>query len=200
MVETGLYDVDCGADGHGYLLAYDNVTRARRWSAVDDILGVLAGGADNHCLAALGTAQIDRDGNLNSTRLAGALLVGSGGACDIAASAEEVVVMTRLIPGRLVDDIEYVTSPGRAVRSVVTDRCVLTRPADRPGAAAWTIASLVASPEIATVEHGVAALQRACPWRLAPADGLGFAAPITREESRLLDVLDPTGRYRQRAG
>jgi acyl CoA:acetate/3-ketoacid CoA transferase alpha subunit len=211
MVETGLYDVDCGADGHGYLLAYENLIRARRWSAVDDILGVLAGGADNHCLAALGTAQIDRDGNLNSTRLGGRLLVGSGGACDIAASAEEVVVMTRMIPGRLVDDLEYVTSPGRSVRSVVTDRCVLTRRMDRAaagppgeaapdrGAAAWTIASLAASPEIATVALGVAALERACPWHLVPADGLAFAAPITNEETRLLDVLDPTGKYRQRA-
>ena len=106
MVETGLYDVDCGVDGHGYLLAYDNVVRARRLSAIDDILGVLACGADNRCIAALGAAQIDRRGNLNSTRLGGKLLVGSGGACDIAALVEEVVVMTRLSPGRLVDDVE----------------------------------------------------------------------------------------------
>jgi acyl CoA:acetate/3-ketoacid CoA transferase beta subunit/acyl CoA:acetate/3-ketoacid CoA transferase alpha subunit len=203
MVETGLYDVDCGADGHGYLLAYDNLTRARRWSTVDDILGALAGGADNRCLAALGTAQIDRDGNLNSTRLAGKQLVGSGGACDIAATVADVVVMTRLVPGRLVDQLEYITSPGRAVRSVVTDRCVLTRPGqpeadDRAGA--WTIASLTATPEIATIALGIAALERDCPWRLAPDPGLAFVAPISPEEARLLDALDPTGKYRHRAG
>jgi len=208
MVETGLYDVDCGPGGHGYLLAYENIARARRLSAVDDILGVLVCGADNHCIAALGAAQIDRDGNLNSTRLGGKLLVGSGGACDIAASAEEVVVMARLAPGRLVDELEYITSPGHAVCSVVTDRCVLTReaPAQRSAAGAWTIASLTGpSPATPTeaagaVARGVAAIRRDCPWPLEAAGGLAFAPPISRDEARLLDVLDPSGRYRQRAG
>src|SRR5215510_2104162 len=144
MVETGLYDVDCGVEGDGYLLAYDNVVRARRLSAIDDILGVLACGADNRCIAALGAAQIDRRGNLNSTRLGDKLLVGSGGACDIAASVEEVVVLTRLAPGRLVDEVEYITSPGRAVRSVVTDRGVLTRLGRRDARGErWTIASAI---------------------------------------------------------
>ena len=200
MVETGLYDVDCGAAGHGYLLAYDNIARARRLTAVDDILGVLACGADNRCIAALGAAQIDGDGNLNSTWLGGKLLVGSGGACDIAASAAEVVVMTRLLPGRLVDQLEYITSPGHGVRSVVTDRCLLTRPAPRDaGRGPWTIAQLAAAPG-ATIAQSLAALERDCPWPLAPAPDLGFAPPITRDEAHLLDVLDPTGKYRHRAG
>jgi len=207
MVETGLYDVDCGVDGHGYLLAYDNITHARRLSAVDDILGVLACGADNHCIAALGAAQVDRDGNLNSTRLGGKLLVGSGGACDIAASAEEVVVMTRLAPGRLVGELEYITSPGHGVRSVVTERCVLTRArprgpgdADRASNASWTIASLAPTSPDTTIASSVAAIQRDCPWSLVAATDLELAAAITDEEAHLLDVLDPTGKYRHRAG
>jgi len=207
MVETGLYDVDCGVDGHGYLLAYENITRARRLSAVDDILGVLACGADNHCIAALGAAQIDRDGNLNSTWLGGKLLVGSGGACDIAASAEEVVVMTRLAPGRLVGELEYITSSGHGVRSVVTERCVLTRArprdlggAERASTAPWTISSLAAAGPEASVASSVDALQRDCAWSLTPATDLQFAAPISHEEARLLDALDPTGKYRHRAG
>jgi hypothetical protein len=217
MVETGLYDVDCSAGGHGYLLAYDNVIRARRLSAIDDVLGVLACGADNYCIAVLGAAQIDRHGNLNTTWLGGKLLVGSGGACDIAASVEEVVVLIRLAPGRLVDDVEYVTSPGHAVGSVVTDHGVLTRPAPElasgggnggPSARAgrgrrgetWTIASLIATEPDQTIERGVAALTRACPWTLVPAGDLGFAAPITADEARLLDALDPAGTYRRRAG
>jgi acyl CoA:acetate/3-ketoacid CoA transferase beta subunit/acyl CoA:acetate/3-ketoacid CoA transferase alpha subunit len=201
MVETGLYDLDCGPDGHGYLLAYENMARARRSSAIDDILGVLVGGADNRCIAALGAAQIDPLGNLNSTRLGGKLLVGSGGACDIAALAAEVVVMTRLGPGRLVDELEYITSPGHAVRSIVTDRCVLTRPDPRdPHAGGWTIASLLPAPAADTVAGGLAAIERACPWRLTPAADLGFAPPITEDEAHLLEILDPTGKYRHRAG
>ena len=45
-----------------------------------------------------------------------------------------------------------------------------------------------------------AALERDCPWHLVPDPELAFAAPITPEEARLLDLLDPTGKYRQRAG
>ncbi len=202
MVETGLYDVDCGPDGHGYLLAYENWARARRLTAIDDILGVLACGADNHCIAALGAAQIDRRGNLNSTRLGGKLLVGSGGACDIAASAEEVVVLTRLATGRLVHEVEYITSPGHGVRSVVTERGVLTR-ADAD-TTTWTIASIAAPGSEAhaaseAIEHACQALQRDCPWRLIAAENLAFA-PITHDEAQLLDALDPTGKYRHRAG
>jgi len=205
MVETGLYDIDCGADGHGYLLAYDNVVRARRLSAIDDILGVLACGADNRCIAALGAAQVDRHGNLNSTRLAGKFLVGSGGACDIAALVDEVVVMTRLLPGRLVREVEYVTSPGRHVGSVVTDRGVLTRPGPRDGGPAsrgetWTIASVIGSEPAQSLDGAVATLAHDCPWPLVAADALRFAPPITADEAHLLGTLDPTGKYRQRAG
>lgn len=200
MVETGLYDIDCGADGHGFLLAYDQAARARRLTGIDDVLGVLACGADNRCIAALGAAQIDRRGNLNTTRLAGQLLVGSGGACDVAASVEEVVVLTRLLPGRLVDAVDYITSPGHAVGSVVTERGVLTRPVPRGGCdrgEVWTIASLAAGEPGQAVERSIAALVRDCPWPLVSAGDLGFAAPISADEARLLDALDPAGKYRQ---
>jgi acyl CoA:acetate/3-ketoacid CoA transferase beta subunit/acyl CoA:acetate/3-ketoacid CoA transferase alpha subunit len=192
MVETGLYDVDTGPGGHGYLLAYDNMVRARRVSAIDDILGVLVGGADNRCLAVLGAAQIDRRGNLNSTRIAGKPLTGSGGACDIAAAAAEVIVMTRLAPGRLVDHLDYLTSPGHAVRSIVTDRGVLVRDPDDPTSPTWRLSS-------PWDDDARVAFARDCAWPLAsdPADP---AAPITSEEARLLDTLDPTGKYRHRAG
>lgn len=185
MVETGLYDVDCGPDGHGYLLAYDNWTRARRLTAIDDILGVLAGGADNRCLAALGAAQIDRHGNLNSTRLGDKLLVGSGGACDIAALAHESVVLTRLVPGRLVDEVAYITSPGHRVRSIVTEHGVLAR-----GDSGWAIASVTRDPALDT-----AAFTRACPWPLQPTSPPVIALA---DDARLLATLDPTGTFRHR--
>jgi acyl CoA:acetate/3-ketoacid CoA transferase alpha subunit len=200
MVETGIYDLDCGPDGHGYLLAYDNIAHARRLTSIDDILGVLGCGADNRCIAVLGAAQIDRRGNLNSTRLAdGRILVGSGGACDIAAGVDEVVVMTRLGPGRLVDRVDYLTSPGRAVRTVVTDRGVLTRRGD-----AWTLAAL-APPTVPValgpddIDDQVAAIRRDCGWDFDTATGLDADPPIDDGERQLLTLLDPDGTYRRRS-
>ena len=109
-------------------------------------------------------------------------------------------MLTRLLPGRLVDAVDYVTSPGHAVGSVVTERGVLTRPAPRGGrdrGETWTIARLPAGEPGQTVEHSVAALVRDCPWPLVTAGDLGFAAPISADEARLLDALDPAGKYRQ---
>jgi acyl CoA:acetate/3-ketoacid CoA transferase alpha subunit len=147
MVETGLYGVDCGPDGDGFLLAYDNLARARRLTDVEDVLGTLGCGADNRCLAILGAAQVDRHGNLNSTRLGnGEILVGSGGACDIAALVDEAIVLMRLAPGRLVDKLPYVTGAGRAVRSLVTDCGTLVR-APQAGGDRWSADALAASAE-----------------------------------------------------
>ena len=192
MVEIGLYGVACGPEGHGYPLAYDNVRHARRLTSIDDVLGVLSCGADNRCLGALGAAQVDGDGNLNSTRLAdGRMLVGSGGACDIAAAAAEVVVLTRLEPGRLVTRLDYRTSPGRAVKSVVTDRGTLVR-----GDGGWQLASLSS---VSGAADDRAAIERDCAWPLTFAADLTHAAPLTTREAELLTTLDPDGLFRGRA-
>jgi acyl CoA:acetate/3-ketoacid CoA transferase beta subunit len=53
--------------------------------------------------------------------------VGSGGANDVASRAEACVVVTLARPDRVVGEVGYVTSPGRNVVSVVTDRGILRR-------------------------------------------------------------------------
>lgn len=65
----------------------------------------------------LSAAQVDRFGNLNSSRLqrpgrAPLQLVGSGGACDIALLASQVLIMMPHDPRRFVERVDFVTSPG----------------------------------------------------------------------------------------
>lgn len=64
----------------------------------------------------LGGAEIDRYGNLNTTRVrAGGReirLPGSGGACDIACMSDRTVVLMAHEPRRFVEAVEYNTSPG----------------------------------------------------------------------------------------
>jgi acyl CoA:acetate/3-ketoacid CoA transferase beta subunit/acyl CoA:acetate/3-ketoacid CoA transferase alpha subunit len=137
MVETGLADVECGPTAHPFLLAAANMRQAGRLSSIEDVLGTLTCGAANECLGVLGAAEIDRAGNINSTRLAsGELLVGSGGANDIASSCREVVAVVKCERARLVPRVHYVTSPGRAVLQIATDRCILSRETPQSG---WSI-------------------------------------------------------------
>ncbi len=93
-----------------------------------DMLGVMSllqsGRVD---LGFLGAAEVDRFGNLNSTKVVGRRssvdgsrtpgedfirLPGSGGACDIASLAKRFVVLLEHSKSRLPERVSYVTSPG----------------------------------------------------------------------------------------
>ncbi len=90
------------------------------------ILGVVVGGPGTVTIGCLGAAQIDKRGNINSTLIPdGAFLVGSGGGNDVASRADECVVVTSASRHRLLDELGYVTSPGRRVTAVVTDKGLL---------------------------------------------------------------------------
>jgi hypothetical protein len=100
-------------------------------------------------------------------------------------------------PGRLVDKCDYVTSPGKKVRSLVTDLAVLERVDGAPGT--WRVALLVPS-EQRQPEETLALLRQRCPWPLELPTPLPVAPPPTATELRLLGELDPDGRGRTRAG
>jgi len=64
----------------------------------------------------LGGAEIDRYGNLNTTRVSSGSgqvrLPGSGGACDIACLSGRTVILMAHEPRRFVENVTYNTSPG----------------------------------------------------------------------------------------
>jgi glutaconate CoA-transferase subunit B len=67
-------------------------------------------------LGFLGTAEVDRFGNLNSSEVRGSKgltrLPGSGGACDIASLAQRFVVLLEHGKQRLPERVSFLTSPG----------------------------------------------------------------------------------------
>jgi acyl CoA:acetate/3-ketoacid CoA transferase alpha subunit len=102
--------------------------RAPLLSDASTVLGMVVGGPGTRTVACLGAAQVDREGNLNSTMVPGGpFLVGSGGANDVASRADACVVVSLAKSGRLVEKVGFVTSPGTRVVSIATDRGVLRR-------------------------------------------------------------------------
>src|SRR6185369_15236312 len=78
----------------------------------------------------LGAAQIDRHGNLNSTVIGDydhpkVRLPGGGGAPEIAMGVDEVFVMLRQSPRAFVGQLDFTTSLGTNVRTVITDLAIL---------------------------------------------------------------------------
>ncbi len=149
------------------------------------VLGMVVGGPGTRTIACLGAAQVDRDGNLNSTLIPGGpFLVGSGGANDVASRAAACVVVALARPDRLVERVGFVTSPGDRVASVVTDLGVLRR--------------LDGTLRIAAVPGGpgplaerVRALADACGWDVAVASSVSELDPVTDDEVMALRRYDP---------
>jgi glutaconate CoA-transferase subunit B len=85
-----------------------------------------------HTRAFLGAAQIDRYGNLNSTCIGEYLhpsvrFSGSGGGCDAACLAAEVIIFMEHNRDRFVEKLDYLTSPGWLSGREARDRAGLYR-------------------------------------------------------------------------
>ena len=136
----------------------------------------------------LGAAQIDRHANLNSTVIGSydrpdVRLPGAGGAPEIASSAREVFVMLRQSPRTFVERLDFRTTPGTAVSTVVTDLGILEpRGAER-------------ELTLTAVHPGVEADQarEATGWALRVADDLGVSPAPTESELTALRALRAEG-------
>jgi acyl CoA:acetate/3-ketoacid CoA transferase alpha subunit/acyl CoA:acetate/3-ketoacid CoA transferase beta subunit len=149
------------------------------------VLGMVVGGPGTRTVACLGAAQVDRDGNLNSTLIPGGpFLVGSGGANDVASRAEACVVVALARPDRLVERVGFVTSPGARVTSVVTDLGVLRR---LDGT--LQVAAVPAGP--GPRDERVRALVAACGWDVAVATAVEELDPVTTDDVLALRRYDP---------
>lgn len=154
----------------------------------------------------IGGAEIDRFGNINTSYVGPrsapqVKLPGSGGACDIATMAKRLIAIMNHERRRLVERVEYVTSPGfldggdargRAglrwggPAAVITDRAVL-----RPYGAEHEL-------HLASVHpgHSVAEVREHTGWDLKIIPGAEETPPPSPEELEALHVVDPEGFWR----
>ena len=155
-------------------------------------------------VALLGTAQIDRHGNLNTTVIGDyakpkTRLPGSGGACEIALNAREFLVITALNKRTFVAQLDFCTSPGRppanstagkhahGARLVITDRAVFDF-----GAAQQEMRLISVHPG-----QDVQEIRGLVAWPLQVAAQIAETPAPSAAELQLLRVeLDPRGLYR----
>ncbi|HVC70913.1 MAG TPA: CoA-transferase [Acidimicrobiales bacterium] len=154
-------------------------------SDASTVLGMVVGGPGTRTVACLGAAQVDQEGNLNSTTIPGGpFLVGSGGANDVASRAAACVVVSLARPERLVGRVGYVTSPGRQVTRIVTDRGVLRRDDG--------VLRIAAVPSgTGSVADRVRALSDVCGWDVEATRQVEVLAEVTHDEVMALRRYDP---------
>lgn len=187
LSEIGIYGY-APQPGEPFVFSKAHTGTARMLSDVTATLGTLVAGAHGRCLGAIGAALLGRNGDIGSTYDEdGGFIVGSGGANDIASSASEVLVTVRHGRRRLVEQVGYVTSPGHAVRVVVTTHGVLERKtADAP----FRLTAVLGQAG-QTVREAVAEAVAGCGWPLEVADDVALEPAPAEAELDRLRMLDP---------
>lgn len=126
LVEAGIYGFEAESDD-AYVFPTAALPSAKVISNTTFALGAVMGSPGANTLAVLSGAEVDCEGNVNSSRLRGEYFLGSGGANDSLSTADEVVLVLEASPNRLVESVEFVTGPGSAVSTVVTQYGILRK-------------------------------------------------------------------------
>ncbi|HSY15224.1 MAG TPA: CoA-transferase, partial [Jatrophihabitantaceae bacterium] len=187
---------ECGMYGYEpmpldpYLFNYRNASTSTSLSNVQTVLGVVAGGYANRTVGVLGAAQVDSRGAINTSRIKGRMLTGSGGGNDIASSAETIVVTTMHNRARLPETVEFVTSPGHRVQAIVTDRAVLER---LTPLGEFTLTGVLDRGE--SKDQLVRTAVEKCGWPLAVAAEVELYGAVDGQELAAVRTYDPTGNF-----
>lgn len=185
MAEIGMFGY-APRPGEPFLFANRNLPTCKLMTDVMGVLGTLVSGSANQALGAVGAGQIDREGNVNSTRTTeGAFLVGSGGANDIASAAQEVLVTVKHSRRRLVERVPYITSPGQRVKTIVTSLGVFERDAE-----GFLLTAYLPTAG-ASRDEALEKIRKGCGWEVRVSPQL-VAEPAPRpEELQLIRLFDP---------
>jgi glutaconate CoA-transferase subunit B len=152
----------------------------------------------------LGGAQIDKQGNINSTVIGDyddpkVRLPGSGGACEIASNAKRTVIIAPHQKRRFPEEVDFITSPGYVggrdsrndlglsggPKAVITDMAVMQF--DETGE--MYVETL--HPEVTREE-----VQKATGWSIRFAEDVKETPTPDEDEIRLIrEELDPDGIY-----
>ncbi len=173
-----------------FIFSFRNIPTCTMLTDVINILGSMVGAESNRCIGALGAGQVDRFGNINSTVIPEfkLFLVGSGGACDVALGAQELVVVCTQSKLRCVDKVSYLTAPGGKVSALVTNMGVFEK---LDGADEFTLTALLPAPDTSDAEELLERLRANCGWELQVAPDLALEQVPSLEELLNVRIFDP---------
>ncbi|HTY63803.1 MAG TPA: CoA-transferase [Acidobacteriota bacterium] len=172
--------------GEPILASEAGVRRSKLLTDTIMMQGVFVGGENNKCLSILGAGQMDKHGNINSTKTSkGKFLVGSGGAND-ALNARETIICLDQSKDRFVDKLAYVTGRGNAVTTVVSTMGIFRK--QNPQGELHLVACLP-DPHNRSLDERVKEIRNCCGWNLKTAPIVEEIPKPKPEELQLLRWL-----------
>jgi 3-oxoacid CoA-transferase subunit A len=187
----GVFELGTGNGQVGYapvpgepiLASEAGVRRSKILTDTIMMQGVFVGGENNKCLSILGAGQMDKFGNINSTKTSkGKFLVGSGGSND-ALNAREAILCLDQSKDRFVDKLAYVTGRGNAVTTVVSTMGIFRKsnPQDE-----LHLVACFPNPHVRGLEEKINEIRNHCGWELKTAPVVEEVSKPSREELKLL--------------
>lgn len=193
LTETGFYGYYPRL-GDPYIFNYANISTSKMQTHFLDVLGCLVSSEVGRCLGLLSAAQVDRFGNINSTRIPekNLFLTSGGGSNDVASASGEVIIVIPHSPKRLVNEVSFVTANGEKVRTIVTDKAIM----QRNGANEPFILTGCFVPEGKSLDTVIQEVKNGCGWNLEISGQVRVLHPPSREELEYLRAIDPEGDIR----
>ena len=186
MAETGIIGHD-PRPTDPFVFNFFNLPTTTMLTDIFETLGLHTSGANNVCMGTFGAGQIDRFGNVNSTRSAdGSFIVGSGGANDIATAATESIVVAQQRLQTFVDKVAYITSPGKRVSSVISTMGRF----EKRGGDEFVLTGYFGFDGLDR-DAAIQEIKDRTGWDLQIADDVEELSPATEEELTLLRLFDP---------
>lgn len=166
------------------------ISSSKMVAEVTNTYGVFVGGRQGNSISVLSAAEVDKYGNINSTRTSpDSYLIGAGGSND-AVNAKEVVLVVPQSASRLVKKVYYVSCPGNNVKVLVTDMAIFQRIDGE-----FVLTGYLPSPTVSSTEQAIDQIRQNCGWQLKVAPGITAVSPPSLEELVLLRTFDPQGYF-----
>jgi acyl CoA:acetate/3-ketoacid CoA transferase alpha subunit/acyl CoA:acetate/3-ketoacid CoA transferase beta subunit len=192
LAETGFYGY-APRPNDPYIFNLANIPTNKMQSNFMDILGHFGSGINRNCIGVIGAGQVDKYGNINSTRLRdGTYLTGSGGVNDVSNSARELIVVIRQSKSRFVEKVDYVTATNKNTKVLVSDLGVFER---KGGNAEFLLTRCLPSEIPGKLKEKIRIIQESCAWKVKKANIVTEEEVPTRDELRLLRLFDPERLY-----
>ena len=181
--------------GDPFLINQANMPTFKMLTDALDIHGTCVTGETNLCLGLIGAAQVDRFGNINSTKIGGKIYIaGSGGSNDMASGAREVITMAAQSKTRLVEKVSFITCPGGRVKTLVSNMAIFEKVGGDPE---FTLTRYFPDPTHRTLDERIKEIKETCGWDLKVSSELTEVPPPASEELLILRLFDPRGYFLQ---
>ena len=191
LAEVGMYGY-APRPTQPFIFGGRNFLSCKKTTDTATIMGLFVGGVNASCIGALGAAQIDEHGNLNTTQVSkDTYIVGSGGANDVASRAKEIIGIVVHGKSRMPKDVYYITSPGRIVTTVVSTMGIFTRPDSN---SRFTLTGYYPHKEKDT-ETIIKKIRDLSEWSFDVSDDIKELSPPTTRELELIRIFDPHRNY-----